>query len=140
MRRWAAHARFVTSVCTGALLLGAAGLLRGKRATTHWSAFDLLAEYGATPTRGRVVKDGSLITGGGVTAGIDFGLEIAALLAGDDAAQAIQLAIEYDPAPPFHAGHPDRAPQAVVRMARERLAQRQAGLRDAIAASRTARA
>ena len=109
LRRQAEQARYVGSVCTGSLVLGAAGLLRGKRATSHWGARDLLAAFGATPTAGRVVRDGNLFTGGGVTAGIDFALTMVAELAGPKAAQAIQLQIEYAPAPPFDAGTPERA-------------------------------
>jgi len=122
VRKQAASARFVTSVCTGALLLGAAGLLRGRRATTHWAFHSLLEPLGAIPTHARVVRDGNLITGGGVTAGIDFGLTVAAELAGADEAQAIQLELEYAPAPPFDAGDPDVAPQAVVETVRQRSA------------------
>ena len=110
VRRQASGAKYVTSVCTGAFVLGAAGLLRGRRATTHWAFTDLLPLVGATHEKARVVKDGNLITAGGVTSGIDFGLSIAAELAGRIIAQTIQLGIEYDPAPPFDAGHPDRAP------------------------------
>jgi cyclohexyl-isocyanide hydratase len=106
-------ARFVTSVCTGSLVLGAAGLLKGYRATSHWATHDVLAELGAIPTKGRVVVDRNRITGGGVTAGIDFGLQIAALLRSDDYAKAIQLYLEYDPAPPFDAGSPEKAPKVV---------------------------
>jgi cyclohexyl-isocyanide hydratase len=113
VRRQAAGARHVTSVCTGAFILGAAGLLRGRKATTHWAYVDLLPLVGAIPTPGRVVRDGDLFTGGGVTAGIDFALTLAAEIAGDTLAQSIQLSIEYDPAPPFAAGHPSRAPEAV---------------------------
>ena len=113
VRRQAGAAKYVTSVCTGAFVLGAAGLLEGRRATTHWAYTDLLPMVGAIHERARVVKDGSIITAGGVTSGIDFGLSIAAELAGEAVAQAIQLGIEYDPAPPFDAGHPDRAPEAV---------------------------
>jgi cyclohexyl-isocyanide hydratase len=120
LRRQAAGARYVTSVCTGALVLGAAGLLRGKRATTHWASHDFLSALGATPAEGRVVRDGNLFTGGGVTAGIDFALAIAAEVAGPDAAQAIQLQIEYAPAPPFSAGTPDTAPAGVLGAARAR--------------------
>ncbi|WP_233856047.1 DJ-1/PfpI family protein [Paraburkholderia sp. HD33-4] len=123
VRRQAASARYVTSVCTGALLLGAAGLLRGRRATTHWAFHSLLEPLGAIPTHARVVRDGNLITGGGVTAGIDFGLTVAAELAGVDEAQAIQLELEYAPAPPFDAGDPALAPQAVVELVRERSAE-----------------
>ncbi|MFC7542094.1 DJ-1/PfpI family protein [Siccirubricoccus deserti] len=110
----------MTSVCTGALVLGAAGLLRGKRATTHWASHDFLAALGATPVAARVVRDGKLFTGGGVTAGIDFALTIAAEIAGPAVAQAIQLQIEYAPAPPFNAGHPDTAPAEVLDAARSR--------------------
>ncbi|WP_009981980.1 DJ-1/PfpI family protein, partial [Burkholderia pseudomallei] len=110
LRRHAAHARYVSSVCTGALVLGAAGLLRGRRATTHWAFHSLLAPFGATPVRERVVRDGNLVTGGGVTAGIDFALTLAAELVGEDDAQAVQLQLEYAPAPPFAAGDPDTAP------------------------------
>jgi cyclohexyl-isocyanide hydratase len=120
LRRQAAGARYVTSVCTGALVLGAAGLLRGKRATTHWASHDLLSALGATPVGGRVVRDGNLFTGGGVTAGIDFALAIVAEVAGPEAAQAIQLAIEYAPEPPFSAGTPDTAPAGVLDAARAR--------------------
>jgi cyclohexyl-isocyanide hydratase len=126
VRRLAATARYVTSVCTGALLLGAAGLLRGRRATTHWTALDLLVQFGATPVSARTVRDGPVITGGGVTAGIDFGLEIAGLLHGEATAQAIQLSIEYRPAPPFHCGHPDEAPSETVELLRSRGAPRRA--------------
>ncbi|MBB5462997.1 MULTISPECIES: DJ-1/PfpI family protein [unclassified Paraburkholderia] len=121
--RQAASARYVTSVCTGALLLGAAGLLRGRRATTHWAFHSLLEPLGAIPTHARVVRDGNLITGGGVTAGIDFGLTVAAELAGVEEAQAIQLELEYAPAPPFDAGDPALAPQAVVELVRRRSAE-----------------
>ncbi|MGF6650252.1 cyclohexyl-isocyanide hydratase [Paraburkholderia youngii] len=123
VRRQAASARYVTSVCTGALLLGAAGLLRGRRATTHWAFHSLLEPLGAIPTHARVVRDGNLITGGGVTAGIDFGLTVAAELAGVEEAQAIQLELEYAPAPPFDAGDPALAPQAVVELVRQRSAE-----------------
>ena len=107
-------ARYVTSVCTGALLLGAAGLLRGYRATTHWLSLDLLPLFGAEPVDARVVVDRNRITGGGVTAGIDFGLAVAAELHGAAAAQDIQLMIEYNPAPPFQSGSPRTAPADVV--------------------------
>jgi len=128
IRRQAAGARYVTSVCTGALLLGAAGLLRGKRATTHWASHALLEPFGAIATQARVVRDGTLITGGGVTAGIDFGLTVAAELAGIEEAQAIQLQLEYAPEPPFDAGRPDTAPPGVLEIVKRRsergLAQR----------------
>jgi cyclohexyl-isocyanide hydratase len=120
VRRQAAGARYVTSVCTGALVLGAAGLLRGKRATTHWSAHDLLARFGAVPVKARVVRDGNLFTGGGVTAGLDFALTLVAELMGRPAAEAIQLQLEYAPEPPFDAGSPDTAPAAVLATVRAR--------------------
>ena len=115
LRSRAQHARYITSVCSGALLLGAAGLLRGYRATTHWMSLDLLPLLGAEPVRDRVVRDGNRITGGGVTAGIDFGLAVAAELFGPATAQRIQLAIEYAPAPPFESGAPDSAPDDIRR-------------------------
>ena len=122
LRRQAAGARYVTSVCTGALLLGAAGLLKGKRATTHWASHHFLASFGAIPVEARFVSDGNLMTGGGVTAGIDFGLALVAEIAGPAAAQAIQLNLEYAPAPPFSAGRPETAPPEVLARARERSA------------------
>ncbi|KWI36850.1 dimethylglycine dehydrogenase [Burkholderia ubonensis] len=132
VRERSAAARYVTSVCTGALLLGAAGLLRGRRATTHWAFHALLEPLGAVPVRERVVRDGNLFTGGGVTAGIDFALTIAAELAGDEEAQAIQLELEYAPAPPFDSGSPDTAPASVVTRVRERSAANLARRRQAI--------
>jgi putative intracellular protease/amidase len=111
IRRLAENAQFITSVCTGSLVLGAAGLLAGKRATSHWSSLELLTDFGAQPIRERVVRDGRVITGGGVTAGIDFGLAVAAELAGEERAQFIQLALEYNPDPPFAAGDPWTAPE-----------------------------
>jgi cyclohexyl-isocyanide hydratase len=120
LREQAGRVRFLTSVCTGALVLGAAGLLRGKRATTHWASHDLLGAFGAIPTKGRVVRDGNLITGGGVTAGIDFALTVVAELAGRATAQGIQLQIEYAPAPPFDSGTPETAPPDVLAAARQR--------------------
>ena len=126
VRRMAKTARYVTSVCTGALVLGAAGLLRGKRATTHWMSRDMLREFGAEPIDDRVVVDGNLITGGGVTAGIDFALTVVAAVAGQPAAEAIQLGIEYAPAPPFNSDSPATADPALVKQVRERAAGRQA--------------
>lgn len=114
VRRLAAGARYVTSVCTGAFVLGAAGLLKGRRATTHWAWHDLLPLFGAIPVAERVVRDGNLITGGGVTAGIDFALTVLAEIAGEEAAQAVQLGLEYAPAPPFEAGRAATAPAAVL--------------------------
>jgi cyclohexyl-isocyanide hydratase len=110
VRQQAGAAKYVTSVCTGAFALGVAGLLKGRRATTHWAYTDLLPLVGATYEKARVVKDGNVITGGGVTAGIDFGLSVIAEIAGETTARRIQLGIEYDPAPPFDSGHPDKAP------------------------------
>lgn len=114
LARAGASAAWVTSVCSGSLLLGAAGLLRGYRATSHWLSLDLLPLFGAIPVRDRVVVDRNRVTGGGVTAGIDFGLAVAAALRGDDAARRVQLMLEYHPAPPFDAGSPDRAPAGIV--------------------------
>jgi cyclohexyl-isocyanide hydratase len=105
----ASHARFVTSVCTGALVLGAARLLQGRRATTHWNALNLLPAFGAIAVNERVVRDDHLFTGGGVTAGIDFALTIAAALVGQAKAEAVQLNLEYAPSPPFNAGTPETA-------------------------------
>jgi cyclohexyl-isocyanide hydratase len=122
VRRQAEGARFVTSVCTGALVLGAAGLLAGKQATTHWASHHLLETVGALPVRARVVRDGNLMTGGGVTAGIDFALALIGELAGDEVAAAIELNLEYAPAPPFGAGAPEIAPPAAVETLRKRMA------------------
>ena len=110
-------AKYVTSVCSGSLLLGAAGLLKGYKATSHWAARDGLSAFGAIPTDARVVVDRNRITGGGVTAGIDFGLVILAKLRGEDAAKLTQLAMEYDPEPPFQAGSPKTAGPAIVEQA-----------------------
>jgi len=132
LRRLAATAKFVTSVCTGSLALGAAGLLRGKRAACHWAWRELLTPFGAIPDPGRVVRDGNVITGGGVTAGIDFALSVVAELAGPEVAQAIQLQIEYAPAPPFDAGTPETAPPAILARVSERNAALAARRRDAV--------
>ena len=121
LRAQAAEARYIGSICTGSLVLGAAGLLRGKKATTHWAWTDLLVPLGALPTPGRVVRDGNVFTGGGVTAGIDFALTMVAELAGRDAAESIQLGIEYAPAPPFNAGSPDTARPELVAAVRARM-------------------
>ncbi len=126
LRHQAARARYVTSVCTGALVLGAAGLLKGKRAASHWMSREMLAAFGATPVAERVVTDGNIITGGGVTAGIDFGLVVAAQAFGEEVAKGIQLSIEYDPHPPFDAGSPERAGPVLVAAARAKSAKRQA--------------
>jgi len=122
VRRLGQRARYVTSVCTGSLILAAAGLIQGKRAACHWAWREMLAEVGAIPDAGRVVRDGNVITGGGVTAGIDFALTVVAELFGAEVAQAIQLSIEYDPAPPFGAGRPEKAPPRVLGLVRERIA------------------
>src|ERR1700730_543850 len=135
LRRLAGTARYITSVCTGSLALGAAGLLRGKRAACHWAWRDLLVPFGATPAAGRVVRDGNVITGGGVTAGIDFALTLVAELAGEETAQAIQLQIEYAPAPPFNAGLPETAPPAILARVRERTSAMAARRRDAVEAA-----
>ncbi len=131
VRRLAASARYVTSVCTGSLILGAAGLLEGRDAACHWAWRELLAHFGARPVAGRVVRDGHIITGGGVTAGIDFALSVAEEVAGAEVAQAIQLALEYAPEPPFQAGRPETAPAPVRALVDRRLTQsRDKRLRD----------
>jgi cyclohexyl-isocyanide hydratase len=122
LRRMAAGARWVTSVCTGSLVLGAAGLLTGRRATCHWASLDQLALLGAEPVDERVVVDGRVVTGAGVTSGIDFALVVAAAVAGDEAARRIQLGIEYDPRAPFDAGSPRTAPPALVASLRDEMA------------------
>jgi putative intracellular protease/amidase len=137
LRRLAAGSRYVTSVCTGALILGAAGLLRGKRATTHWAWQDLLPLFGAIPVAERVVRDGNLITGGGVTAGIDFALTVTAEIAGAEAAQMVQLGFEYAPAPPFDAGTPETAPPEILRrygLVQQRMAPKRRAEAEAAAA------
>lgn len=135
VRDQARGARYVTSVCTGSLVLGMAGLLEGKRATTHWNAHDFLARFGAIPVKERVVRDGNLITAGGVTSGIDFGLTVLAELFGDKVAQMVQLSLEYAPAPPFDAGTPDDAPAEILAEARARMAGARSA-REAILAER----
>jgi cyclohexyl-isocyanide hydratase len=129
VRRQGAGAKYVTSVCTGAFVLGVAGLLKGRRATTHWAYTGLLSLVGATYEKARVVRDGNVLTGGGVTAGIDFALTLAAEIAGPDTAQRIQLSIEYDPAPPFTSGNPDGAPAPVREAMAERYGKRLASFR-----------
>ena len=121
LRRQAATARYVTSVCTGSLILGAAGLLKGYRSACHWAWRDMLPAFGAIPVAERVVRDRNRISGGGVTAGIDFGLTVAAELAGEDVARSIQLVLEYDPQPPFDSGSPEKAGEERVKRIRERL-------------------
>jgi len=121
IRRLAAGARYVTSVCTGSLILGAAGLLKGRRAACHWAWRELLVPLGAIVDEGRVVRDGNIFSGGGVTAGIDLALTVIAEVAGDAAAQSVQLTIEYAPEPPFEAGRPETAPPALAARMRERM-------------------
>jgi cyclohexyl-isocyanide hydratase len=120
LRAQAADAKYVTSVCTGSLVLGAAGLLRGFRATTHWTAMEFLAGYGAVPMKTRVCVDRNRVTGGGVTAGIDFALTLVSILIDRPTAEMIQLRLEYDPAPPFDAGSPDKAAPEVMEWLRQR--------------------
>jgi cyclohexyl-isocyanide hydratase len=136
VRRQAEGAKYVTSVCTGAFILGVAGLLQGRRATTHWGYTELLPLVGATHEKARIVKDGNLITAGGVTSGIDFGLVVVAEIAGEAVARAIQLGIEYDPAPPFDSGHPDRASVDITAALAPRYEKARAMLRAGIERSR----
>lgn len=137
IRKVGTQADWVTSVCTGSLILGAAGLLRGYKATTHWAWHHHLAVFGAEPVKARTVIDRNRVTGGGVTAGIDFALTLAAHLHGEAVARTLQLAFEYDPAPPFDAGSPEKAGQAAVESYLERAAriapQREAELLEAAA-------
>jgi cyclohexyl-isocyanide hydratase len=132
LRQQAAGARYVTSVCTGALVLGAAGLLSGYRATTHWAAMEFLAPYGATPAKTRVCVDRNRITGGGVTAGIDFALTLVSIMVDRQTAEAIQLRLEYNPAPPFNSGSPDTAPPEILAILKERMAPNQQRRTEAI--------
>jgi cyclohexyl-isocyanide hydratase len=122
LRTQAAGAKYITSVCTGALVLGAAGLLRGYNAATHWSAVQYLSAFGAVPTRTRVCVDRNRITGGGVTAGIDFALTLVSILTNRKTAETIQLGMEYNPAPPFNSGSPDTAPPEVLAFVTEQIA------------------
>jgi cyclohexyl-isocyanide hydratase len=142
LRQQAAGAKYVTSVCTGALVLGAAGLLTGYRAATHWAAMDFLNAFGAIPTKTRVCVDRNRVTGGGVTAGIDFALTLVSLLVDRETAEAIQLRLEYNPAPPFNAGSPDTAPPEIVALSKQRSAPAQARRGEAVqrAAARLAEA
>jgi cyclohexyl-isocyanide hydratase len=132
VRRQAEGAKYVTSVCTGSLVLGAAGLLKGYRAATHWTAMEHLAAFGATPTKIRVCVDRNRITGGGVTAGIDFALTLVSMLVDHNTAEAIQLRLEYNPAPPFKSGSPETAPAETLALIRERIAPHQARRREAV--------
>lgn len=137
IRRLAGMSTWVTSVCTGSLILGAAGLLKGKRAACHWAWRDQLALFGAIPDPARVVRDGNVVTGGGVTAGIDFALTLVGEIAGPVFAQSLQLGLEYAPAPPFNAGRPETAPpeivEAITRMYGSAMPGRQAAAEEAAA-------
>ncbi len=136
VKRAAGEAQWLTSVCTGSLILGAAGLLKGRRAACHWSVRDVLAIYGALPDPGRVVEDGTLITGGGVTAGLDFALHVVARLKGEAVAQSVQLSLEYAPAPPINAGRPETAPPEITarveRVTADATARRHAQAREVV--------
>lgn len=125
-------ARYITSVCTGALALGVAGLLKGKKAVTHWAAQEFLKEFGAIAVDQRVVKDGNIITGGGITAGIDFGLTLAAEIAGKEIAERIQLILEYNPSPPFCSGNPGTASNETIKTVLANMVIGQAERRKAI--------
>jgi cyclohexyl-isocyanide hydratase len=125
VKKQAAGAKYVTSVCTGSLVLGAAGLLKGYRASTHWTAMEALAPFGAIPTKTRVCVDRNRVTGGGVTAGIDFALTLVSIMVDRKTAEAIQLRLEYNPAPPFNSGSPETAPPEVLAVMNERLAKTQ---------------
>lgn len=133
VKRLGESARYVTSVCTGSLILAAAGLLKGKRAGCHWAYRELLAAFGATPDDARVVRDGNCFTGGGVTAGIDIALTIVAALAGEKIAKTIQLSLEYAPAPPFNCGRPETADAETVASVKALFAQFASQRREAIA-------
>jgi cyclohexyl-isocyanide hydratase len=122
LRKQSTAAKYITSVCTGSLVLGAAGLLRGYRAATHWNAMEYLSAFGATPTRTRVCVDRNRVTGGGVTAGIDFALTLVSLLVDQQTAEMIQLRLEYNPAPPFNSGSPDTAPAEIVALMQAKMA------------------
>jgi cyclohexyl-isocyanide hydratase len=132
LRKQAKSAKYITSVCTGSLVLGAAGLLQGYRAATHWTAVDCLEAFGATPAKTRVCVDRNRITGGGVTAGIDFALTLVSIMVDQKTAEAIQLRLEYNPAPPFNSGSPDTATPEVLALIKERIAPFQQRRRDAI--------
>jgi cyclohexyl-isocyanide hydratase len=132
LRRQAIGAKYITSVCTGSLVLGAAGLLQGYRAATHWTAMEFLSSFGAVPTKTRVCVDRNRVTGGGVTAGIDFALTLVSMMVDQKAAEAVQLRLEYNPAPPFNAGSPDTAPPELVAMFKEKIAPTRQRRSDAI--------
>jgi cyclohexyl-isocyanide hydratase len=137
VRRQASSAQYVTSVCVGAFVLGAAGLLKGRRATTHWAYTDLLPIVGAKHEKGRIVQDGNVFTAAGVSSGIDFAFQVVAELAGTEVAKAIQLAIEYDPAPPFDSGHPEKASAATKALMLQRNERGRLGIREALERLRT---
>jgi putative intracellular protease/amidase len=122
IRRLGAGARYLTSVCTGSLILGAAGLLKGRRAATHWAWRELLPLFGATVDEGRVARDGNVVTGGGVTAGVDFAFVLLAELAGEAVAKSVQLGLEYAPEPPFECGRPELADPQILAAYRDRMA------------------
>ena len=132
VRRQAKSAKYITSVCTGSLVLGAAGLLQGYKAATHWTAMEFLAAFGAIPTKTRVCVDRNRVTGGGVTAGIDFALTLVSIMVDRQTAEAIQLRLEYNPAPPFNAGSPDTAPPEILALIKERIAPAQTRRAEAI--------
>jgi cyclohexyl-isocyanide hydratase len=132
LRRQAKSAKYITSVCTGSLVLGAAGLLQGYKAATHWTAMEFLAAFGAIPTKERVCVDRNRVTGGGVTAGIDFALTLVSIMFDRRTAEAIQLGLEYNPAPPFTAGSPDSAPPEILALLKDRIAPAQARRAEAI--------
>jgi cyclohexyl-isocyanide hydratase len=132
IRHQGERAKYVTSVCLGAFLLGAAGLLKMRRATTHWAYVDLLPLVGARYEKRRIVQDGNVFTSGGVSAGIDFGFSIVAEIAGPEVAQALQLGLEYDPSPPFDGGHPDKASEAAVALMVQRNAAAHKGIAQAL--------
>lgn len=132
LRKQAVGAKYITSVCTGSMVLGAAGLLKGYRATSHWTMVDFLSAFGAIPTRTRVCTDRNRVTGGGVTAGIDFALTLVAKLVDPQTAQAIQLRLEYNPAPPFNAGSPDTAPPEILAFMKDKYAAAQERRREVL--------
>ena len=133
LRRQAVGAKYITSVCTGSLVLGAAGLLRGYRAATHWTAMEFLESFGAIPANPRVCVDRNRITGGGVTAGIDFALTLVSIMIDRQTAEMIQLRLEYNPAPPFNSGSPDTAPPEILALMKEKIAPNQQRRGEAIA-------
>ena len=132
LRKQAEGAKYITSVCTGSMVLGAAGLLKGYRATSHWTMVDFLSAFGAIPTRTRVCTDRNRVTGGGVTAGIDFALTLVSKLVDTRPAQAIQLRLEYNPAPPFNAGSPDTAPPEILAFMKDKYAAAQERRREVL--------